>query len=391
MGQVTIKIRYLWILLFIVIFFILYSFQSTYASSVSISNTSLYLPTHNTHQLKLYGKHGKVRWSSDNSKVASVSKKGRVKAKRKGTCIISATYQGTKYRCRVKVTKLSYYRKSRAQATYRYKDGSKVVLFSGFYRGKGGKARYFAAHVRLKKNSFKRLFLAKANGRRSNGFQSVGTAVKKRNNQAYHAVLAVNGPFNGADDSRWVRLYKKWYGVKYHDYSEIVKGKYYKGTLGSDRVTSCAIYSAKTGILAPGIEQRHINKATTLSYAVKKGIISDTFAGDMGFTFLSKGKITGNMKEKSYRQRTFVGTNGKPGDIWIIVANGQSSKGFRYDRSSLGLNSYGMGAILKKLGCVYGYNLDGGSSSTMYFKGKAVTKNWPGGGRPCYDFLCVGQ
>ena len=44
-----------------------------------------------------------------------------------------------------------------------------------------------------------------------------------------NAVLAVNGPFNGADDSRWVRLYKKWYGVKYHDYSEIVKGKYYKG------------------------------------------------------------------------------------------------------------------------------------------------------------------
>ncbi len=391
MGQIITKIRYLWILLFIVIFFILYSFQNTYASSVSINKTSLYLPTHNTYQLRLRGKHGKITWSSNNSKVASVSKKGRVKAKRKGTCIIAALCHGKKYECWVKVTKLSYYRNNKSKATYKYKDGSKVVLFSGFYRGKGGKARYYAAHIRLKKSSYKKFFLAKANGGRSNGFQSVGSAVKKRNNHAYNAVLAVNGPFNGADDSRWVRLYKKWYGVKYHDYSEIVKGKYYKGKLGSDRVTSCATYSAKTGILAPGIEQKHVTETTTLSSAVKKGIISDTFAGDMGYTLLSEGKITGNKNEKSYRQRTFVGTNGKPGDIWIVVANGQCSKGFRYDRLSRGLNSYGMGAILKKLGCTYGYNLDGGSSSTMYFKGKAVTKNWPGGGRPCYDFLCVGQ
>lgn len=391
MGQTVFKIRHFSKLLTVIIFFFLFMCQNTYASEISISNISLYLPTHNTYQLRLRGKHGKVRWYSNNSKVASVSKKGKVKAKRKGTCIIAALCHGKKYECWVKVTKLSYYRNNKSKATYKYKDGSKVVLFSGFYRGKGGKARYYAAHIRLKKSSYKKFFLAKANGRRSNGFQSVGNAVKKRNNKAYRAVVAVNGPFNGADDSHWIRLFKKWYGVKYHDYSEIVNGKYYKGTLGSDRVTSCATYSARTGILAPGIEQKHITKTTTLSSAVKKGSISDTFAGDMGYTLLSKGKITGNMKEKSFRQRTFVGTNGKPGDIWIIVANGQSSKGFRYDRSSLGLNSYGMGAILKKLGCVYGYNLDGGSSSTMYFKGKAVTKNWPGGGRPCYDFLCVGQ
>lgn len=111
----------------------------------------------------------------------------------------------------------------------------------------------------------------------------------------------------------------------------------------------------------------------------------------MGFTLLSDGKVTGNAKGKSFRQRTFIGTNGKPGDIWIIVANGQCSNGYRYDKKSKGLNAYGMGVILKRLGCTYGYNLDGGSSSTMVFKGKIVTKNWTGGGRPCYDFLCVGR
>ena len=287
------------------------------------------------------------------------------------------------------MTKLSYYRNSRRKATYRYKDGSKVILYTGFYKGKGGKARYYAAHIKLKKNSYKKLFLTKANGKRSNGFQSVGDAVRKKKSKVYRAVLAVNGPFNGKDNAHWVKPSKKWYGAKHHDYNEIVDGKYYRGTLGTDRVSSCATYSTKTGILAPGTKQAHVKGSTSLLSAARRGLISDTFNGDMGFTLLSGGKIHGRMNERQYRQRTFIGTNGKPGDIWIVVANGQCSSGYRYDNASLGLNRYGMGAILKKLGCIYGYNLDGGSSSTMSFKGRAVTKNWPGGGRPCYDFLCV--
>ena len=52
---------------------------------------------------------------------------------------------------------------------------------------------------------------------------------------------------------------------------------------------------------------------------------------------------------------------------------------------------YGCATILKSLGCTYGYNLDGGGSTTMVFKGKVVTENWLGHGRPCYDMVYVGK
>lgn len=49
---------------------------------------------------------GKIKWSSTNKKIATVSKKGRVKAKKIGTCYIIAKYKGKKYKCRVKVCRV---------------------------------------------------------------------------------------------------------------------------------------------------------------------------------------------------------------------------------------------------------------------------------------------
>lgn len=47
----------------------------------------------------------KVKWSSSKPKVAKVTKKGVVKALKKGTTTITAKYKGNKYKCKIKVKK----------------------------------------------------------------------------------------------------------------------------------------------------------------------------------------------------------------------------------------------------------------------------------------------
>ena len=274
-----------------------------------------------------------------------------------------------------------YYKKDKAYSRY---DGGDVIV--ALYEGKystlsGGKAKYYAAHVVLK--NYNKMHLAKANGERSKGFQTVYQMVHSKKNKAYNAILAVNGPFNGADSKKWDCFDDgKYYSAAYHNYSEIVGGKFYKGTLGGDKVRGDASYSAKTGCLRGGSWQKGVVSGMTMEEAAKKKLISDTFHGDMGFTLLSNGSILGSKDAKSYRPRTFIGTNGKPGNFWIVVCNGDMADGY-----SKGLNSYGEGHILKKLKCTYGYNLDGGGSSTMIFRGKTANKQVQL--RKCYDCLYV--
>lgn len=59
-----------------------------------ISGTSVELVKKKTVQLRVYGTTKKVKWSSTNSSVASVSSSGKVTAKKAGTCTIKATVTG---------------------------------------------------------------------------------------------------------------------------------------------------------------------------------------------------------------------------------------------------------------------------------------------------------
>ena len=273
------------------------------------------------------------------------------------------------------------------------KKGVKIRLYEGRTNSKdGGKAKYYAAHAKyyaahvvLKPSAYGKMHIAKAKGKRSKGFQTVKEMVKTKNNKAYNAVLAVNGPFNGKDSNRWNAFNGgKRYRIAYHNYKEIYGYKYSGGNLGSKYVTGDATYSAKTGLLRPGDEQKKVTKGMSLKEAASKKLISDTFHGDMGITLLYDGKILGKKKQNVFAQRTFIGTNGKPGDFWIVVSNGRYS-----DKYSKGLNAYGEGKILKQLGCVYGYNLDGGGSSTMVYLGKNINKQKAY--RRCYDALYIGR
>lgn len=281
--------------------------------------------------------------------------------------------------------KVGSVRLKRIKKAYK-KNGVNIRLYEGKLKDKnGGTAKYYAAHVVLKPSAYKKMHIAKAKGKRSKGFQTIKEMVKTKNNKAYKAVLAVNGPFNGKDSSKWNAFNDgKRYKIAYHNYKEIYGGKYSGGSLGSNYVTSNATYSSKTGLFRPGDEQKGVTKDMKLKDAASKKLISDTFHGDMGYTLLYNGKILGTKNQKAYAQRTFIGTNGKAGDFWIVVSNGRYS-----DKWSKGLNSYGEGKILKQLGCVYGYNLDGGGSSTMVYLGKNINKQK--GYRRCYDALYIAR
>lgn len=58
----------------------------------------------NTRQLKLKYTKKKVKWSTSNKKIATVSKNGKVTAKKVGKCTITATAGGKKYKCKVTVS-----------------------------------------------------------------------------------------------------------------------------------------------------------------------------------------------------------------------------------------------------------------------------------------------
>jgi hypothetical protein len=58
-----------------------------------------------TFKLKITGKVGKAKFSSSNKKVATVSKKGKIKAKKKGKATITVKTNGIKLKCKITVKK----------------------------------------------------------------------------------------------------------------------------------------------------------------------------------------------------------------------------------------------------------------------------------------------
>ena len=69
-----------------------------------ISNKTLSLHFNNTKRLTLKGAGKSVKWTSSNTKIASVTSSGTVKARRKGSCVITAATNGSKVTCKVTVT-----------------------------------------------------------------------------------------------------------------------------------------------------------------------------------------------------------------------------------------------------------------------------------------------
>lgn len=81
-----------------------------------LSKKKLTMSVGESKTLKVKNTKKKVKWSSGKKSVASVSKKGRVKAKKKGTAVITAKVAKTKLKCRVTV-KAKASKKNTAQNT----------------------------------------------------------------------------------------------------------------------------------------------------------------------------------------------------------------------------------------------------------------------------------
>ena len=75
-------------------------------TKIRLNNSKLTLHVGDKAKLKLSGaKASKVSWKSSKKKVAAVSKAGKVTAKSKGKCKVTATYKKKKYSCSVSVKK----------------------------------------------------------------------------------------------------------------------------------------------------------------------------------------------------------------------------------------------------------------------------------------------
>lgn len=72
-------------------------------AAVKLNKTSAVMTVGTKLTLKMKGTKKKVTWKSSNKQVASVSKKGVVKAKKKGSAIITATVNKKKYKCKIQV------------------------------------------------------------------------------------------------------------------------------------------------------------------------------------------------------------------------------------------------------------------------------------------------
>ena len=73
------------------------------ASAAKLNKKSISLNVGKTYTLKASGTKGKITWTSSKKSVATVSSKGVVKAKKKGTAVITAKYGKKKLACKVTV------------------------------------------------------------------------------------------------------------------------------------------------------------------------------------------------------------------------------------------------------------------------------------------------
>lgn len=280
---------------------------------------------------KLYtvSKNTKVKVTGDvvNSKWYRVSYKGK-------TGYIQGKYLSN--------TKVNY----TIIGTYKDKTG-KVTVYKEWYKN----AWVYAAHLEF--SDYKRFGTSCANGAYGNGYELIQNADSRLG-----SILTVNG----------------CYSAPYLNYGVVRSGKVW-----NDKACYVpAIYSRKDGKLKCAWEVGGIPEVTgqQLSTLAKSGKVSDTFC--FGPPILGNGDID-DLDDTSRAQRTFIGTNGEAGDIWVCVSDG------RYvDGVSPGLRYKEAAQYLKSKGCVFGVPLDGGGSSTMMFKGKVLNAT---SGRAVVDFV----
>ena len=116
--------------LFVIMLICICTFSSfggtkVYAATVKLNKSSANLYVGESVTLKLNGTKKTVKWSTSNKNVASVSSKGKVTAKKKGTATISAKCNGKSYKCKIIVKPISL---NKSSATIKVGDSINLKL-----------------------------------------------------------------------------------------------------------------------------------------------------------------------------------------------------------------------------------------------------------------------
>lgn len=216
----------------------------------------------------------------------------------------------------------------------------------------------YAAHLEF--SDYTRFATECANGTYENGSETTSHAAKRLD-----AIFAVNG----------------CYSAPHLNYTVVRNGVIHNG---ADRnLCVPAVYSNKTGLLLSAWETGgDIRVKGKVQHLVDNGLVTDTFC--FGPPILMNGN---NMCSNggSRAQRTFIGTNGNAGDIWVVVSDGRYNDG-----ESAGLTGEQCARYLASKGCTFGVPLDGGGSSAMYFNGRILNATI-GNERKVVDFLYISK
>ena len=214
----------------------------------------------------------------------------------------------------------------------------------------------YAAHLEF--TDYSRFGTDCANGAYKNGYETTSHAPNRLG-----AIFAVNGCYSAPNLG----------------YTVVRSGKIWNGAEKSTWLP--AIYSNQNGLFlsawesngTPGIAGKNVKEL------VDAGLFTDSFC--FGPPILTNGTCYASDKDTSRAQRTFIGTNGNAGDIWVVVSDGRYNDG-----ESAGLTYNQMARFLVSKGCTFGIPLDGGGSSTMYFNGKVLNAA-KGNQRAVVDFV----
>ncbi len=178
-----------------------------------------------------------------------------------------------------------------------------------------------------------------------------------------NAVLAINGDYYGARQSGYV----------------IRNGKLYRDTSGNRD----ALVIQKNG------EFKFVSESeTSASELLQDGALQ---AFSFGPVLLNNGEISVGENDEvgmamASNPRTAIGYLGNNHYVFV-VSDGRTSE-------SAGLSLYELASFMKKLGVKDAYNLDGGGSSTMVFKGEIInnptTSGRSGEERAVSDIVYIG-
>jgi len=150
-------------------------------------------------------------------------------------------------------------------------------------------------------------------------------------------------------------------------------------TLERNQFAICTMDADLKEALAVGVKVR-VQRVYSGSYAHIDNAIS-VFGGRI----LNNG-VTDAFQAGTRHPRTFLGVKAD-GTICLMVADGRNGLIGMH-----GVDGHEMAAMLRRYGCVRGYNLDGGGSSTLIIKdenGNIVVKNKPSDGWERTDGNCL--